>query len=119
MANKLNIKAFSREVKELRDGYDADFGSYREYLRDEMAGMISAGVFVSDEWKAVQAVVPATYEEIVSNLSVAAARRQQFGASAEQIATIARLAVRDRLPLSAIEVNVLTASEAANIIASF
>lgn len=87
----------------------------REYVRGEIDEARPAAPSQSDQF----ASHPATYDEIVDDLSIAASRRQQFGATRAQIETIARLAVRDRLTLDRISCSTLTKAEASAIISTF
>jgi len=120
---KINIRQFTKMVKEAREFWDDNAetydNDYRAFLRDEEVGCRAFLWNVSDEWKSRAAVAPAAFDEIVENLSIAAARRQQFGATQAQIEQIARLAVKAGMPLSQISADALTHAEASNIIETF
>ena len=111
---KFDLARFKEVCEAHRETFDPDYWmSFRQSLTLDLKE-----AFRSWGQREV-AARPATYDEIVSDLKTASARRAQFGATDAQIATIARLAVRDGLHLSQISCSTLTKSEASSIISSF
>lgn len=116
---KINLRAFKLLCEEARDDYEravsyGDDVSFKDALKEVAATHLSWKE--SDEWLAQQAETPATLDEIVSCLRMASVARMQHGATDAQIVTIAKMAVRDRLPLHRIACTTLTRGEAAAII---
>ena len=95
---------------------DNNFGlSYRDAMEDASE---NAGDYwkASDEYLAAQAIVPATFEEIYNSLRIAAATRQQFGATDAQCREIARRWSSEGASLAACRMNTLTAADARAIL---
>jgi hypothetical protein len=114
---KINIPAFKKACEEARSNYSVGGAlTFRDELEDALSGDYWKN---SDEWKAAQSAVPATFEEVCSQLRVASARLQDAGATDAQIKQIAHLVVRDGLALSAVTSTTLSQTNASNMIAAW
>lgn len=120
---KISTRSFKYYIEQARDEWADEAetwdNDYRGYLRAHTKVGNVCLWNECDAWKAAKAHTPATFAEIVADLSIAAARRMQFGATEAQVEQIARLAVKAGLPLGKISMNTLDRTEAARIIATF
>lgn len=108
----MDIKAFSRWIKEYREGFEADMAKgladrseYASYLRDDIAAN-----------RHLWAAAPRrTLEQFADEISVAAMNAGPHGATAAQVAAIVEIA-RASGDLTGLSGGRLTKGEAANII---
>ena len=107
----IDIVRFKEVCEAHRETYDPEYWmSFRQSLLVDLKEEFR-------NWGERPATVrPATFDEIYSNLSVAARRLQQFGASDAQVRFLASLAVKQGLLLSQVELNTLSKAEASAMI---
>jgi hypothetical protein len=117
---KIRTASFKLICEEARSIHEFNtengFGlTYRDAVQEAID---NAGDYwkASDEYLAEQAAVPASFDEIYSNLRIAAQVRQHAGASDEQCREIARRWASEGASLAACRMNTLTAGEARAIL---
>jgi hypothetical protein len=119
-ALKIRTASFKLICEEARSIHEFNtqngFGlTYRDAMREAID---NAGDYwkASDEYLAALANTPASFDEIYSNLRIAAQVRQHMGASEAQCREIARRWASEGASLAACRVNTLTAGEARAIL---
>lgn len=112
---KIRTDVFKRLCEEARDAHALNQANGFDHMtfKDELEEALRGDFWrTSDEWVARAAPVAASYDELLSMLSVAAAARQQFSATRAQVEALARRGVAVQATMESMKVSTLTRAEA-------